>query len=204
VPWRFCNCYGFFLVFEILNFRQTNSTQIIEPSWKMPSVYSNQRVCRCWKLQDQPFAFSGRFGAACIPLQGRQHALGQFSAACNQTGIKISTNDLCVQWGDQCAANWGFLYALFHVAPRHGLELVYVRDHQPFWIPIFVYRLMRRATSLKHTSEIKILRNLPSIILVLVKTLIMLMLFLEQVRWRPGARGHHVGDPWCTFIEERC
>jgi len=22
VPWRFCNCYGFFLVFEILNFRQ--------------------------------------------------------------------------------------------------------------------------------------------------------------------------------------
>jgi len=27
VPWRFCNCYGFFLVFEILNFRQINSTQ---------------------------------------------------------------------------------------------------------------------------------------------------------------------------------
>jgi len=21
VPWRFCNCYGFFLVFEILNFQ---------------------------------------------------------------------------------------------------------------------------------------------------------------------------------------
>ena len=27
VPWRFCSCYGFFLVFEILNFRQINSTQ---------------------------------------------------------------------------------------------------------------------------------------------------------------------------------
>jgi len=27
VPRRFCNCYGFFLVFEILNFRQINSTQ---------------------------------------------------------------------------------------------------------------------------------------------------------------------------------
>ena len=26
VPWRFCNCYGFFLIFEILNFRQINST----------------------------------------------------------------------------------------------------------------------------------------------------------------------------------
>jgi len=28
-----------------------------------------------------------------------------------------------------------------------------------------------------------------------VKTLIMLMLFLEQVRGRPGVREHHVGDP---------
>jgi len=59
---------------------------------------------------------------------------------------------------------------------------------------------MRRATSLIHTSEIKIWLNLPSTILVLifvnVKTLIMLMLFLEQVRGRPGARGHHVGNPW--------
>jgi len=40
-----------------------------------------------------------------------------------------------------------------------------------------------------HTSEIKILLNLLSIILVLifvnVKTLIMLMLFLEQARGRP-------------------
>jgi len=51
-----------------------------------------------------------------------------------------------------------------------------------------------------HASEIKILLELPSVILVLifvnVKTLIMLMLFLEQARGRPGARGHHVGDPW--------
>ena len=28
VPRRFCNCYDFFLVFEILNFRQINSTQL--------------------------------------------------------------------------------------------------------------------------------------------------------------------------------
>ena len=49
---------------------------------------------------------------------------------------------------------------------------------------------MREATSLIHTSEIKILLNLPSIILLLlifvnVKTLIMLMLVLEQARGRP-------------------
>jgi len=55
---------------------------------------------------------------------------------------------------------------------------------------------MRRATSLIHTSEIKILLNLPLIILVLifvnVKALTMLMLFLEQTR------GHHSGDPCPT------
>jgi len=67
---------------------------------------------------------------------------------------------------------------------------------------------MRWATCLIHTSEIKILLNLP-ITLVLtfvnVKTLIMLMLFLEQARGRPtwslrlpSAHGHHVGDPWVT------
>jgi len=44
------------------------------------------------------------------------------------------------------------------------------------------------------------LLNLLSVILALilvnVKTLIMLLLFLEQARGRPGARGHHhVGDP---------
>jgi len=63
---------------------------------------------------------------------------------------------------------------------------------------------MRRATTLIHTSEIKIL-NLLSIILVLIfvniKALIMPMLFLEQVAddllrpcERPGARGHQLGD----------
>jgi len=66
---------------------------------------------------------------------------------------------------------------------------------------------MRRATNLIQTYEIKILLNLPSIILVLiflnVKTLIMLILFLEQARGRLAwsmrglrARGHHVGDSW--------
>jgi len=50
-----------------------------------------------------------------------------------------------------------------------------------------VYRLMRRATILIHTSAIKILLNLPLIILVSifvnVRTLIMLMLFLEQATY---------------------
>jgi len=62
---------------------------------------------------------------------------------------------------------------------------------------------MRRATSLMQTNGIKILLNLPSIILVMisvnVKTLIMLMLFLERARGRPGARGHHVGDPGLSY-----
>jgi len=44
------------------------------------------------------------------------------------------------------------------------------------------------------------LLNLSLIILVLIffnaKTLIMLMLFLEQARRWPGAWGNHVGDPW--------
>jgi len=65
---------------------------------------------------------------------------------------------------------------------------------------------MRRATTLIHTSDIKILLNLLSVILVLIfvnmKALIMLMLFLKQATGdllgpcgRPGARGHHLGDP---------
>jgi len=32
VPWRFCNCYGLFLVFEILDFRQIHSTQAVSLS----------------------------------------------------------------------------------------------------------------------------------------------------------------------------
>ena len=65
-----------------------------------------------------------------------------------------------------------------------------------------MYRLMRRATSLIHTSDIKILLNLPSVIVVLifvnVKILIMLMLFLEK------SRGHHVGDPCSRISIEKC
>jgi len=34
VPWRICNCCGFFLVFEILNFRQINSTQLKSVFWR--------------------------------------------------------------------------------------------------------------------------------------------------------------------------
>ena len=56
---------------------------------------------------------------------------------------------------------------------------------------------MGRATSLIHTSEIKILLNLPSVILVLVlvnvKTMIMLMLFVEQARGRPT---WSLGETW--------
>ena len=72
---------------------------------------------------------------------------------------------------------------------------------------------MRSATSLIHTSEVKILLNLPSstlvfILIVNVKALIilfMLMLFLNGPAGdlhgpfgRPGARGHHGGDPCIT------
>jgi len=84
--------------------------------------------------------------------------------------------------------------------PRIYLSLILIRSHQAFWNCELhlVYRLMRRATSLIHTSEVKILLNLPSIILVLifvnVKALIMLMSFLEQ------AQGHHVGDPGLEFF----
>ena len=71
---------------------------------------------------------------------------------------------------------------------------------------------MRRATSLIHTSEIKILLNLPSILIfVTVKALIMLMLFLEKARgrptwslratWRPR---HHVGDPCSRGYQRFC
>jgi len=63
-----------------------------------------------------------------------------------------------------------------------------------------VYRLMRKATSLIHTSAIKNLSNSLSVILVLicvnVKTLIMLMLFLEQACGRPTwSLWATVGDP---------
>ena len=72
--------------------------------------------------------------------------------------------------------------------------------HQPFrnCKLLLVYQWMRRATSLIHTSEIKILRNLPSVIAVVtfvnVKTLIMFILFLEQARgWPPWS----LRVTWC-------
>ena len=67
----------------------------------------------------------------------------------------------------------------------------YARGHKPLWNCklLLVCRLMRRATSLIHIFEIKILLNLPSIIFVLtfvnMKTSTMLMLFSEQARGRP-------------------
>ena len=59
---------------------------------------------------------------------------------------------------------------------------------------------MRRATSLIHISEVKILLNLLSIILVLIfvnaKTLIMVILFLEQVSRRPTWSLRATWCPW--------
>ena len=74
------------------------------------------------------------------------------------------------------------------------------QGHQPFWICelLLVYRSLQRATSLIHTSEIKFLHNLLSIVLVLifinVTTLIMLLLFLEQVPERPTCS---MRGTWC-------
>ena len=60
-----------------------------------------------------------------------------------------------------------------------------------------MYRLMRRATSLIHTSEIKILLNLPSLLIfATVKTLIMLMLFLEKARGQPTWSLQAIWCPW--------
>jgi len=70
-------------------------------------------------------------------------------------------------------------------------QKLYIKGHQPFWKCelLLLYRLIRRAISLIHIFEIKILLNLLSIILVLifvnVKALIMLILFLEQAHGRP-------------------
>jgi len=100
------------------------------------------------------------------------------------TGAKQALNSylthLQVQWKNACQS---------HRPSRYFL--VYGRGHQPFWNYelLLVYRLMRRATSLIQSSEIKMLLHLPSIILELifvnVKTMIMLTLFLEQARGRP-------------------
>jgi len=99
-------------------------------------------------------------------------------------------SDRCLEI--KARGGWAFL---FH-------QLNQTRGHQPFWNCelLLVHRLMRRATSLIHASDIQNLLNLPSTIVVLifvnVKTLIMLMLFLEQARGWLDARWHHVGYPW--------
>ena len=65
----------------------------------------------------------------------------------------------------------------------------YIRGHEPFWNCelLLMHRLVCRATSLIHISEIKILLNLPSTILVLifvnVNTLIMLMFIFRTGLW---------------------
>ena len=64
---------------------------------------------------------------------------------------------------------------------------------------LLVHWLMRRATSLIYTSKLTLLLSLLSIIVVLifdnVKTLIMLMLFLEQ------ARGWPTWSLWATWCQ---
>jgi len=54
-------------------------------------IYSSRRGCHCWKLQDQLFAFCGRFGSACSFWTGFQQALDRFSVACEKSGMKTST-----------------------------------------------------------------------------------------------------------------
>ena len=76
--------------------------------------------------------------------------------------------------------------------------MIHIRGHQQFWNCqlLLVDRFMWRATSLIYISEIKILLNLPSIILVLifvnVQTFVKLMLFLEHARGRLTLRA-----TWC-------
>jgi len=85
-------------------------------------------------------------------------------------------------------------------------RLLYDSSHQPFrnCELLLVYRLMPRAISLIYTSEIKILLNLPSFILVWiflnVKTVTMLMLFLEQARGRPT---WSLRATWCPQAPRR-
>jgi len=68
--------------------------------------------------------------------------------------------------------------------------MIHIRGHQHFWNCqlLLVDRFMWRATSLIYISEIRILLNLPSIILVLifvnVQTFVKLMLFSEHARGR--------------------
>ena len=98
--------------------------------------------------------------------------------------------------------------SLNHLTHRQARFYFIKQGSQPLWNCklLLVYRLIRRATSLIHNSKIKTLLSLPSVILVLiffnVKTLIISMSLSKHARgwlpWslrRPGARGHHVGDP---------
>jgi len=88
--------------------------------------HSCQWRCHCWELQDQPLAFSRQFGASCIFLHDLQHALDQFSAACDQAVMKTSTKTPsycvspetqgcarckwaaihCSRWRSSCTLGW--------------------------------------------------------------------------------------------------
>jgi len=64
VPWRFCNCYGFFLVFEILNFRQINSTSTSVLNESNKVLFS----CACPRGQPRRGLPAGNFGFPGISL----------------------------------------------------------------------------------------------------------------------------------------
>jgi len=53
VPWRLCKCYGFFLVFEILNFRRINSTQPTKSQLYASDVTGCSRTQKAmfWNIQ---------------------------------------------------------------------------------------------------------------------------------------------------------
>ena len=48
-------------------------------------------MCHCYTLQEQSFAFAEDLVLLVSSEQGRQHTPGQFSAACDETEMKLST-----------------------------------------------------------------------------------------------------------------
>ena len=76
----------------------------------------SQGGCHIYELQDQPLTFSDNMVLLAFSQQGLQHALGQFSTACDQARMKISTKlpryfvflqtkgSVCCKWAEYIAA----------------------------------------------------------------------------------------------------
>jgi len=70
---------------------------------KSPGLYDLDRQsqkhrwgCHCWELQDEPFAFCGRIGTACVELRNRvfsSHLIG-FLLRATKKGMKISSKKI--------------------------------------------------------------------------------------------------------------